>query len=321
MTITISEVCGNGVIETGESCDGSNLGGATCVTQGFDSGALTCNANCTFNTSSCATAAPTAPSAKGGGGGGDGGGAIIAPSGTSVIFSGRAYPLSKVVLLKDAQFVVQTIAGPDSNFSINLSNLSAGSYIFSIYGEDKDGRRSNLFSFSISITANVTTNVGGIFIAPTIAIDKIEVKKGDNISIFGQTASQSDVTIVVNSEEEYFAKTKSDKDGVYLYNFDTSPLDFGSHSTKSKVSLSGSVSTFSNILSFKVGTKNVLAPKPIEKKIIRGDVNIDARVNLVDFSIVAYWYKRPSPPTKVDLNGDGKVDLVDFSILAYYWTG
>jgi hypothetical protein len=50
-------------------------------------------------------------------------------------------------------------------------------------------------------------------------------------------------------------------------------------------------------------------------------MNNDRRVNLVDFSIAAYWYKRSSPPASVDLNGDGKVDLVDFSIMAFYWTG
>ncbi len=51
------------------------------------------------------------------------------------------------------------------------------------------------------------------------------------------------------------------------------------------------------------------------------DLNNDKRVNLIDFSITAYWYKRPSPPATVDLNNDGKVNLVDFSIMAYYWTG
>jgi hypothetical protein len=67
-----------------------------------------------------------------------------------------------------------------------------------------------------------------------------------------------------------------------------------------------------------VGTKTVLKEKP---EIVKGDFNKDGRVNLVDFSIAAYWHKRPSPPVSVDLNGDGKVDLVDFSIMAFYWTG
>jgi serine protease AprX len=46
--------CGNGILEAGEGCDGSNLGGQTCQTFGFNSGTLSCNANCSVNTSACA---------------------------------------------------------------------------------------------------------------------------------------------------------------------------------------------------------------------------------------------------------------------------
>jgi hypothetical protein len=58
----------------------------------------------------------------------------------------------------------------------------------------------------------------------------------------------------------------------------------------------------------------------------KADLNCDGRVNLVDFSIAAYWYKRPLNDAfkaieKDRLNGDGKIDLIDFSIMAYYWTG
>ena len=45
--------CGNGIVESGEQCDGENLNGQTCVTQGFDGGKLTCSAECTFDTSGC----------------------------------------------------------------------------------------------------------------------------------------------------------------------------------------------------------------------------------------------------------------------------
>jgi hypothetical protein len=46
--------CGNNIIEGGEACDGANLGGETCVTQGFDDGALACDVNCMIDQSDCA---------------------------------------------------------------------------------------------------------------------------------------------------------------------------------------------------------------------------------------------------------------------------
>ncbi|PJA63306.1 MAG: hypothetical protein CO161_01860, partial [Candidatus Portnoybacteria bacterium CG_4_9_14_3_um_filter_44_9] len=191
---------------------------------------------------------------------------------------------------------------------------------FAVYSEDSKGIRSSLLTFPVSVTSGATTNVSGIFVAPTIAVDKSEVKRGDNIAIFGQSAPQADMVISVSSEEEFFAKTISDKDGIYFYNFDSSFVDYGTHYTKSKASISNlETSGFSSVISFKVGTKNVIAIP--EKAALKGDLNNDGRVNLVDFSIAAYWYKRPSPPASVDLNNDGKVDLVDFSIMAYYWTG
>lgn len=316
VTATVNPVCGNGVLETGEQCDGSNLGGQTCTSLGYSGGTLSCNANCTFNTSACTTAPP--PS------GGGGGGYIVPPVITQVIFTGRAYPLSKVMVLKDGQIAISTIAGPDARFEVSLTELATGNYIFAVYGEDSQSRRSSLFTFPIYITSGATTKVSGIFIAPTIAVDKSEVKRGDNIAIFGQSTPNGEVTIGINSDEEFFSKTKADQNGAYLYNFDTSPLAMEQHFTRSKAAYNGEISSFSKTVSFAVGAKTVFAQP--SKCPAKANLNNDCRVNLVDFSIAAYWYKRPlSAAFKTTegekLNGDGKINLVDFSILAYYWTG
>jgi hypothetical protein len=307
-TIKIT-VCGNNIKETGEQCDGTDLGGATCQSLGYSGGTLSCKPSCEYNTSNCTT---------GGGGGGGGGGGYVPPLETVVNFTGRAYPKSTITLLKDAQIAATTIAGSDANFQISISGLSGGNYIFSVYSEDNKGNRSSLLTFPVSITTGTTTNVSGIFIAPTIDVDKSEVKRGDNIAIFGQSIPKAEITIAINSDEEFFDKTLADASGAYLYNFDTSPVEMGQHFTKSKAAKDGLISSFSQVVSFIVGTKTVLKEK---QKIIKGDFNKDGRVNLVDFSIAAYWYKRPLPPVSVDLNSDGKIDLVDFSIMAYYWTG
>jgi hypothetical protein len=271
-------------------------------------------------TSSEVSATPTAASTSGGGGGGSSG----SSSGSGgVNFSGRAYPLSKVTILKDGQIVLSTIAGPDSNFNVTVGNLNTGNYNFSVYGEDSKGVRSSPFSFPIYITGGVTTNITGIFIAPTISVDKAQVKKGDNIAIFGQSVSGGEVVININSENELFIKRPTDKNGVYFLNFDTSVLEIGDHQTRSKASINEETSYFSNTVAFKVGTQNM----PIEVKCVpKGDLNKDCRVNLVDFSIAAFWYLKPTEGNFLtteskELNGDGKVNLVDFSIMAYYWTG
>ena len=52
-TGSVGPQCGNGVVETGEACDGSDLGGATCGSEGFYCGSLSCNVDCTLDTSSC----------------------------------------------------------------------------------------------------------------------------------------------------------------------------------------------------------------------------------------------------------------------------
>lgn len=46
--------CGNGVLETGEQCDGADLDGETCASQGLGTGTLACTGDCTFDTSGCA---------------------------------------------------------------------------------------------------------------------------------------------------------------------------------------------------------------------------------------------------------------------------
>lgn len=280
-------VCGDGVCNNGENC------------------------------SICSTDCGQCPSGGGGGGGG------VVTSVTSVTFSGRAYPLSEVTILKDGQKAITTIAGPDAKFYVSLTGLSAGNYLFSVYGEDNKDRRSSPFTFSVNITKGATTNISGIFIAPTISVDKSEVKRGDNIAIFGQSVPNSKVTIAINSKEEFFVKTNADKNGIYLYNFDTSPLTMEQHSTKSKAVLNGKITSFGKTIGFLVGTKNVIKTT---SEFLKGDLNSDGRVNLVDFSIAAYWYKRTISAEFVSkeikrLNGDGKVDLVDFSIIAFYWTG
>jgi len=47
------ELCGNGAIDEGEECDGTNLGGATCESLGLGTGSLACTGACSYDTTGC----------------------------------------------------------------------------------------------------------------------------------------------------------------------------------------------------------------------------------------------------------------------------
>jgi formylglycine-generating enzyme len=51
--------CGNGVLESGEECDGEALGGKTCESLCYSGGSLRCTRRCTLSIASCTV--PTAP--------------------------------------------------------------------------------------------------------------------------------------------------------------------------------------------------------------------------------------------------------------------
>ncbi|MEZ4114122.1 MAG: hypothetical protein R3B65_01535 [Candidatus Paceibacterota bacterium] len=133
------------------------------------------------------------------------------------------------------------------------------------------------------------------------------------------------MTIEVNSENQFFVNTQSDGDGIYLYNFNSAPLEEGSHSARSKTNLNtGEASNFGKLVGFSVGDQNI--PKVPGNDSCRADLNQDGKVNLVDFSIAAFWYNKPlSGEITITesncLNADGKINLVDFSIIAFNWTG
>jgi len=257
--------------------------------------------------------------------GGGGGGGLPPSVQIMVIFKGMAYPLSDVTLLKDAKIATITKAGPDAKFEIQLSGLTAGTYSFGIWAEDHQGIRSATQNFTITITQGVTTIISGIFLPPTITADKTEVKRGDVLNILGQTVPAAQVTLAINSEQELVKKIISDASGIWLYKFDTYEVDYGDHSAKGHSAFLDDISPSSQLVFFKVGQKSVLAA-PSRKCPIKGDFNSDCAVNLVDFSIAAYWYKRTLTPALLEIekeqsDGDGKIDLIDFSIMAYYWTG
>ena len=248
---------------------------------------------------------PPAPPAGGGG---------LIPGITKVIFKGRAYPNAFLTLLKNGKITATFFAETSGLFEKELSGLSGGTYTFGIWAEDTEKRKSVTLSFSVSILSGTTTTISGIFISPTISLTPTQVEKGNPVKIFGQTFPESQVNIFISSKEE-IKETKATKKGNWFLKLDTGSLEEREHGARAKALFGeGEQSPFSQMLKFLV-----LAPGALVCK--GADLNFDGKVNIVDFSILLYFWQQKAPSNRcADINFDGIVNIIDFSIMMYYWT-
>ena len=242
----------------------------------------------------------------------------------SVVISGLAFPRAGVHVLYNGSIIREVRAMPDGTFEISIGGIQAGVHTFGVQADDEAGRKSKLLNFTVTISSGVTTEIRGVFIPPTLTSDKADVRYGDPIVFFGTTIPSSEVRLsFTNAKYEWVKKVKATGSGMWTYTASTSPFGYGDMSVQVKaVTLDGS-SPYGDPLTFHVGTSNRLRTqsKSLSGFRKRCDLNDDGRVNLLDFSIMAFWYKRYSFPPKVDLNTDQVVNLTDLSILAYCWTG
>lgn len=240
------------------------------------------------------------------------------PGPTKVVFRGIAYPQASVSILENGSLLATTVADPSARFDVEITLASAGTFTFTLFAEDNQGRAGRSSNFTISVTAGTTTTVSGIFLAPTIATDKAVVRLGDTISILGATAPASAVTVIVSSEQEVTFNTTAGSDGLWVIQAIADSLAIGEHNARAKSTApTNEISTFSNTVNFTVQAATV---NPCTGK-TPGDVNCDGRVNLVDFSILLFFWKKTNPSNiRADINADGVVNVRDFSIMLFWWT-
>jgi hypothetical protein len=243
---------------------------------------------------------PTLPGGRGG---------IIMP--TTIIFEGRAYPKAFLTLLKDGKVTATFFAESSGLFKKELTGISGGTYNFGIFAEDTEGKKSVTLSFTISIFGGATTTISRIFIPPTISLFPVEVERGDEINISGQVFPKSRVDIFI-SPGEIMKEIIATKEGKWAYKLDTTPLTEREYNIRAKAFFGeGEQSQFSQTISFSL----------LLLKCRGADLNFDGKVNIVDFSILLYFWGQKKPANRcADINFDGIVNIVDFSIMMYQWT-
>lgn len=272
---------------------------------------------------------PTPTQTSGGGGGGGGSASIpvttpLLPAPAIVELKGTAYPYAVVSILRDAQLISEVKADGNGLFSSVDSGLAGGDYSYAISATDAEGRRSMLTYFTLNVVPRSVSNVVGIIVPPTVSANKNQLQPGEILEVSGQAAPGAAVTVKI-LPSDIVQRAAVQDDGKYIVKVETASLPAGLYKIAVNENLKeGGESVFSDIEKFGIGV-------PYEKREFeipeigldyQPDYNRDGRINIVEVSIMLYWFNKPVPAGFfLDLNGDGKVDIADFSILAYYWTG
>lgn len=251
-----------------------------------------------------------------GGGGpppGDGGGGGGGGRPANVVFQGRAYPKAFITLLKNGAVAATFLAESSGLFKKELTGVPSGIYNFGIFAEDTEKRKSVTLGFTIGLPEGLTTTISGIFISPTISLTPTQVEIGENVDIYGQVFPESKINVFISSDE-MVKEVPATKEGKWSYKLNTAALTEAEHKAKSMALFgAGEQSGFSQTLSFLVLKKGA--------RVCKGaDLNFDGKVNIVDFSILLYFWNQTNPSNRcADINFDGRVNITDFSIMMYWW--
>lgn len=242
------------------------------------------------------------------------------PDGSSVLYlasvtlRGWASPQSKVYVLKDGTQEGWGQAGSDGAFKSIASGLERGSYTFLAYAVDTKERKSATFSTTLTLAQGSNNNISDIVVPPTIELSPATIDVGANVTLSGESVPGSTIEVSLTrtgSTPKKFTTTVGD--GAWELVIDADDLARGTYGIRARTIRSErSASEFTGTLFLGVG-------ESLGESAGSSDLNADAKVNLVDFSIMLSFWGTAEPAA--DINTDGTVNLADFSILLFNWTG
>ncbi len=268
----------------------------------------------------------------GGGGGGSGGGSGSTAGGGfenddapyqsgdgRVIINGYAFPDSTVTVLVDGQIVDTTRADSSGDYSITIDEIARGVYTFGVYASGSDNVKSSTFSTSFTVTGARTSSLSNVNVSPSILLAPDPVDPGETLTVSGYSLPDATISIENgrnNSSIISEIQVLSDSNGRWSTTYVTSSFRTDTYRIRARAEQAdGTETSFSEYTFYGVGQS---ADVPLN-----ADLNRDGSVNLIDFSILLFWWNSnggdSDPPA--DINRDESVNLTDFSILLFQWTG
>lgn len=239
----------------------------------------------------------------------------------TVAFQGYGPATSKVTLLVDGNINTTVTSNNDGSFQLVLNSVPFGNYQYSLFIEDKTGEVSSAAVINASVFDSQPYIFSGIIIPPTVNASILTVQKDGTFTIQGYAVPGSVVRIEVPGLKQMGMVTAG-IDGYYQTQI-TADINAGVYAFRATATFNGITSAYSAPLQILVYNPEDMEQAPIAPAQLQSciDVNRDTSINLVDFSILLFWYEKNNPPENLDCNADNRVDLTDFSILMYFWTG
>ncbi len=334
-------ICGNSLVDSGEQCD---VPGETGVYSTTIVGRQ-CTPNCKFGAycgdgilqtqhteecddgnnddlDFCSAICKIEPAGSGGGGSsgggsGGGGGSTAKLNETEISVTGLAYPGRTINILLDTLTVGSVRSSATGRFEFT-TGATPGTATMGFWTTDTSSVRSITFNTTFDVTQGAITNITGIILPPTIKLASANVNPGQTVTVSGQSAPLAKVELYADNGG-VLASTNSTASGNWTIDFNSSLLSVAEHSLKARTitgtSTLTSQSTFSSSVQLFVGVDGQ-AVKP-------SDLNRDGKVNLIDFSILIFWWgtNAGNSDPSADINGNAKVGIEDFSILLFNWSG
>ena len=294
--------CGDGILQTGfgEECDDGNN----------DDGDF-CSSTCVIEP------AGSGGGGSSGGGSGGSGGSDVELGDTVISVRGKGYPGQSVNFLLDTVSVGSVRADNSGDFQFSV-DADPGTATLGLWSVDSDGVRSVTVNNTFDVTQGAITNVTGVIVPPTISVPSQNVDPGEVITVSGQATAGATVELHIDDSSRVETIT-ANSSGNWSYELNTATLSISEHVLRARSVVGNppltTESSFSTSLQLFVGVDGQ-ATQP-------SDLNRDTFVNLIDFSILIFWWQTnggdSDPPA--DINQNGNAGLEDFSILLFNWTG
>jgi hypothetical protein len=234
----------------------------------------------------------------------------------SLVISGYTSPLNYLIFSEDQVVIGTDVANPVGSFSKYFSGLQPTTHTISFYGIDQQDRITSPIPITIYTPAYVQTLISNQLLSPTLEIDNSQYTTGNPVIASGSAMPGGEITLFTDSPLRSYSTIASSSGNWTLTINDTNDYVPGDYRIYALVQNEyGLQSLFSPSIIFRMLSN---LPSGIAcGDISRGDINCDGMVDLIDFSIMMYYWATSS--AEADINLDATVNLIDFSIMMYYW--